>query len=294
MSTARPAAVDYGRVASLQYLGNYVRRLRVSMARMMENALDWEHLPHVHASSFAAIDVLEAGPWGWRARALPATAAEDADASDDGDTVASRWQRLELLLDAERHYWATTVLAGPAASIEIHTQATVIAEDEIEVDVRFYSSVEIPDAEVPVYLDVLQQQYALLYDEDDRLMRGRQAALDARVRARNAPTQTRGNTVLVGSLAELARDEPVSVDTAQGRYCVRHYQGRWIAHSAVCPHLLGPLDAGPVAPDGSITCPWHGYRFDVVTGQSLGGRCRALAPAPALLEREGSLYLSVG
>jgi nitrite reductase/ring-hydroxylating ferredoxin subunit len=42
------------------------------------------------------------------------------------------------------------------------------------------------------------------------------------------------------------------------------------AHATVCPHWLGPLDASEVA-DGCVTCPWHGYRFDVATGR----RCDA-------------------
>ena len=50
LTTSRSNSVDHDRVEDLHYLGNYVRRLPVSMARMMENAHDWEHLPYVHAS----------------------------------------------------------------------------------------------------------------------------------------------------------------------------------------------------------------------------------------------------
>ena len=55
LCASRPNSVSYDRVADLHFLGNYVRRLPVNMARMMENAHDWEHLPYVHASSFASI-----------------------------------------------------------------------------------------------------------------------------------------------------------------------------------------------------------------------------------------------
>ena len=35
----------------------------------------------------------------------------------------------------------------------------------------------------------------------------------------------------------------------------------------VCPHQGGPLGEGEL--NGTIvTCPWHGWRFDVCTGQS--------------------------
>jgi nitrite reductase/ring-hydroxylating ferredoxin subunit len=47
----------------------------------------------------------------------------------------------------------------------------------------------------------------------------------------------------------------------------------------VCTHLLGPLGEAPVE-DGCVTCPWHGYRFDVRTGRSADGRRLRLSPAP--------------
>jgi 3-phenylpropionate/trans-cinnamate dioxygenase ferredoxin subunit len=33
-----------------------------------------------------------------------------------------------------------------------------------------------------------------------------------------------------------------------------------------CTHQGMPLSAGEVLPDGSIECPWHGARFDCLTG----------------------------
>lgn len=33
-----------------------------------------------------------------------------------------------------------------------------------------------------------------------------------------------------------------------------------------CTHQGMPLSAGEVLPDGTIECPWHGARFDCVTG----------------------------
>lgn len=34
----------------------------------------------------------------------------------------------------------------------------------------------------------------------------------------------------------------------------------------VCPHQGGPLDEGGL--DGNVvTCPWHGWQFDITTGE---------------------------
>lgn len=40
------------------------------------------------------------------------------------------------------------------------------------------------------------------------------------------------------------------------------------AYTAVCPHHHGPLDCEPIV-DGVATCPWHGWRFRIDSGEAL-------------------------
>lgn len=40
------------------------------------------------------------------------------------------------------------------------------------------------------------------------------------------------------------------------------------AIDANCPHRRGPLDSGELDADGVVTCPWHGWQFDIRTGKS--------------------------
>jgi len=55
--------------------------------------------------------------------------------------------------------------------------------------------------------------------------------------------------------------------------------GSLLAHATTCPYWLGPLDeAAPQ--NGILRCPWHGYRFDMRTGESVDGCSYRLAPAP--------------
>ncbi|MBO6689021.1 MAG: Rieske 2Fe-2S domain-containing protein [Henriciella sp.] len=275
---ARGYSIDYERISGLHYLGNYVRRLPSNMARMMENAYDWEHLPFVHPSSFASIDLVDSGPWGWRARiGVPGS-------------LEPTYQMLDLLVDAEKNYWVSTVFNGPGEGIEIHTQATTLSEEEIEVDVRFYQP-DAPgdEASAAAILGYMQAQYATLYDEDIDLMQGRQSALEDRSRWRDRSADQ--SEALVGALSDLDPAKPHTVETATGRYCIRYWQDRWIAHSAVCPHQLGPLQDSEIDEGGLITCPWHGYTFNAVTGKSQDGACGALAKAPDLVERDGNLFL---
>jgi nitrite reductase (NADH) small subunit len=49
----------------------------------------------------------------------------------------------------------------------------------------------------------------------------------------------------------------------------------------VCLHLDNPLDDGFVS-DGCVTCPWHGWRYDLRTGEHLTmfGRRKGLRTYP--------------
>ena len=88
--------------------------------------------------------------------------------------------------------------------------------------------------------------YERLWDQDEAMMVRRQALLEGRIEPG-------------------ARE--VSVDGIRSRI------------ATVCPHLGGPLDDAPIEA-GCITCPWHGYRFDVRTGESADGRRLRLRCAP--------------
>lgn len=53
-------------------------------------------------------------------------------------------------------------------------------------------------------------------------------------------------------------------------YALFNLEGKIAAIDGLCPHQGGPLAEGPL--DGTVvTCPWHGWQFDVTTGQSTFG-----------------------
>lgn len=55
--------------------------------------------------------------------------------------------------------------------------------------------------------------------------------------------------------------------TAGGRViAVFHVDGNFHALDGVCPHAGGPLGEGELA-GNVVTCPWHGWQFDVTTGR---------------------------
>lgn len=273
---AQHKQIDYENLDHLHYLGNYNRQIPVNIIRMMENAYDWEHLPFVHPSAFAAIEKVDSGSWGWRTKVeLPGS----------GET-----QMLQLLVDHERKYWATTVLSGSGKGVHIHTQAAAISENEISVDVRFYLD-EKPESDemAAMTLGFLQTLYGQLYDEDQDLMEGRQEALDRHIEA----GESGPDHLDLGPVEELEQTLP-HIFTLQGDlYCLNQWQGEWVAYAATCPHLLGPLNEGTISKDGSVACPWHGYRFDIRTGNNLDGKCGNLLKPPIVLEKAGHIIVSV-
>jgi nitrite reductase/ring-hydroxylating ferredoxin subunit len=264
----RAKTVDHAVTDRLHYLGNYLRRIPSNLTRMMENAHDWEHLPFVHPSSFAAIAPVETGSWGWRCKtALPGNGGE---------------QLIELLVDSARHYWATSVVEGPGQGTQIHTQAREHPEGGIEVDVRFYlPQPPASEEQGAMILGYLRAQYATLYDEDEALMLGRQAALDERRLLRQAAS---ANQLDLGPEAALDRGKVHEGQLGTERVLVRQWQGRWTAHAARCPHALAPLGEAQPDADGHLTCPWHGYRFDLLTGAEERRRCGALQVFETVVE----------
>ncbi len=239
--------------------------LPVSLERLYENALDWEHLPHLHGSSFASIECEEAGTWGWRAA-----------------TTSPRGHRLvlELRLDRDCRRWITRTLEGANAGSEVWTHAFAVAARRTDIVVDFF----VPGVDTDHRERVgaaFSNTYEQLYDEDVAMMVERQRQLDSRVES-----ERKGEVSCIGALADLT--PPLRAQLGGRGYFVTRLAGEWVAHVARCPHQLGPLNA---AVDGIVQCPWHGYRFDAKTGECLTGQACRLPPAPKVSVRDGQVWL---
>ena len=67
--------------------------------------------------------------------------------------------------------------------------------------------------------------------------------------------------------------------------------GALYALDGTCPHRGGPLGEGVVA-DGVVTCPWHGWRFEVRTGRCVNAPDR-IQPAVPVREADGAIVVEV-
>ena len=53
--------------------------------------------------------------------------------------------------------------------------------------------------------------------------------------------------------------------------CMTHWDGQYGALDNRCPHQGGPLGKGCLQ-GKLVTCPWHGWQFDVSTGEHEANR----------------------
>ena len=90
----------------------------------------------------------------------------------------------------------------------------------------------------------------------------------------------------LGGVAAVMASLPKTVTLGGETFRIVDISGQLMAHSTLCPHMQGPLDVEPLQ-GSEVTCPWHGYRFDLRTGHSCDGRKLQLRPAPiVVIDRE--------
>ena len=71
--------------------------------------------------------------------------------------------------------------------------------------------------------------------------------------------------VRVAEIGEIPAHEPFVARLPGQRLALVRLGGEVFAFDDACPHNLGPLGLGEVA-DGVLTCPLHGWQFDVRSG----------------------------
>lgn len=195
---------NFRRERIVPHAGTYRRELPVSIERLYENAIDWEHLPYLHRNSFAQIECADAGAWGFRARVWPQPYNE------------RRSVVIELRLDRELRRWITSNLYGPGTGTEVWTHAFSLAERQTLVVVDFF----VPGVDEARRMGIgrfYTNLYARLYDEDVLMMSERQLQLAIC----RAPVAVNTAPMVLGPLAEVRGRLPLTIDSGGGRkFCI--------------------------------------------------------------------------
>jgi nitrite reductase/ring-hydroxylating ferredoxin subunit len=272
------AAQDRLSAAGAAPLATYERRVAAPLERVWENVLDWEHLPYLHHESFCGIELLEAGTWGWRARAALPPRERPSELL------------IEVTIDRAARSYVTRTLEGAGAGTAIVTRLETPDAAHTDVSVAFH----VPGVPEPAR-DAVGRGYVQLYTrlwDQAAAMRARRTAQ----RAGAAPGPPRPGTrvpLVLGPAGALRARLPLRVEAGGDAFRVLAHEGRVLAHPLVCPHLGGPLEDARIEA-GAVVCPWHGYRFDCATGRGPATqRCRMPVVARVEVGADGLARLVV-
>ncbi len=97
--------------------------------------------------------------------------------------------------------------------------------------------------------------------------------------------------VRVGTVEDCPPGEARELVAAGRIIALYNVDGQFHALDGVCPHQGGPLGKGRL--DGcTVTCPWHGWQFDVTSGRHLTSKSVVHPRFPVKVE-EGEVFVEL-
>ncbi len=91
-----------------------------------------------------------------------------------------------------------------------------------------------------------------------------------------------------GSVEALRSGEPIGTTVAGQAVAVFLVDDDIIATDGICPHATGPLHEGEVE-GRTLTCPWHGWAFNLDSGECEDDPCLHLKRFPVKVEGDDIL-----
>ncbi len=73
------------------------------------------------------------------------------------------------------------------------------------------------------------------------------------------------NWIDVAAAASLGADEAIEVLIGDQILAIFRSDGSLFAMDGMCAHQGGPIAQGKVS-TGCVTCPWHGWQYELATG----------------------------
>ena len=97
--------------------------------------------------------------------------------------------------------------------------------------------------------------------------------------------------IRVGSVSEVPAGEGRVVEAGGRALALFNVDGAFYAIDNTCAHRGGPLGEGEL--DGTVvTCPWHGWRWDVKSGANANNPAVKMACFPVSVEA-GDVFVEV-
>ncbi len=251
-------------------VARFRRQIPVSLVRIFENVYDWEHLPHLHSSTFAELRLIEVGRQYFKAQSIIQP------------KILGLSQKFSLYGSRKRKLWQVNILHGVQKGMIVHTKVKPLQERLIEVNVRFYVPLRKPHLIPLAWLTKLT--YKRLYEEDVAMMVERQEQLD---RMKKPQVNELSSLLDLGETRVIRETLPFKFSHGKHSFWLLQHQGGWRAFASTCPHMLAELDTSHIDGD-HVECPWHGYRFRIDDGSCQNDRWRLACPR--IEESEGRLF----
>mgnify|MGYP000686998179 CR=1 FL=1 len=144
-------------------VGELIRDLGASAAMAVEDELDWEHLPHVHSSTFRAASLIKADRNGWEA---------------DVELVDGTPMRMKVTVDADRLGYTNATFFGDVENGRAVARLTELGSDSCRMHLRFFVP-DMPDTDKVAAGEYYQAAFNQVLDEDEPKMIHRAAFLKA-------------------------------------------------------------------------------------------------------------------
>ncbi|SMF19031.1 Rieske (2Fe-2S) protein [Pseudobacteriovorax antillogorgiicola] len=241
-------------------VARYHRRIPVSLVRIFENVYDWEHLPHLHSSTFAELRLIEVGRQYFKAQSVIEP------------KILGLSQKFSLYGSRKRRLWQVKILDGIQKGMIVHTKVKPLQERLIEVDVQFF--VPLRKLHLIPLAWLTKITYKRLYEEDAAMMVERQEQLDRLKRSQECDL---ASPLDLGDESVIRQNQPFKFSRGKFSFWLLQHQGVWRAFSSTCPHMLAELDTSHINGD-HVECPWHGYRFRIDDGTCQNDRWRLACP----------------
>ena len=170
-----------------------------------------------------------------------------------------------------------------------------LRSQDLELEFR---AVEAWDKLMIVILEILSRAYSedkeLAASEplaavDQQMVARLALAAFAREQGEGKPVPTR--RIAVAEAAGIPDGTREIVQVAGLSIGVFHHRRQWYALHSSCVHRGGPVATG-VLNDDILTCPWHGFQYNVTNGQCLADPSARLDVYPVTVQ-DGKVYLLI-
>lgn len=101
-----------------------------------------------------------------------------------------------------------------------------------------------------------------------------------------------GTWIAVGKAAEVAEKQGVEFLVGTDVIAVFRQEGQLFAVDGICAHQGGPIAKGALDKK-CVTCPWHGWQYNIETGENLLTK-RKMLRTFEVREIDGQIEVKVG